>query len=420
MPDTAVLPAAPAHQPFAAFRSRDFRLLQVSSLTSIIAMQMQSVAIGWQLYEITGKPLDLGYVGLALFLPSVLFSAFTGQAADRFDRRALLMLCHALLGSASLLLCVLAQLPKPSLLGLYAVLALIGTARAFHGPTSQALMPNLVPLSALPNAVAWMSSTFQVAVVSGPAIGGVVYALSGARGVYTSSALLELLTIGILLGIRTRSAHAARGGKAVRREFLAGLAFVWQRPVILGAISLDLFAVLFGGAVALLPIYARDILHVGPQGLGWLRSAPAIGALSVGMWLAYRPALRRSGLIMFACVALYGVTMIAFGLSRSFAISLSMLALAGAVDMVSVFIRHNLVQLRTPDAMRGRVAAVNMIFIGASNELGEFESGVLAQAIGTVPAAVLGGIGTCLVVVLWAFLFPALRRVDRVDTVETA
>jgi MFS family permease len=296
----------------------------------------------------------------------------------------------------------------------------IGSARAFQGPTSQAMMPSLVPLPVFPNAVAWSSSTWQISVVAGPALGGALYAVGGARVVYACSAALELITVGVFLLLRGggRDPNAAPHGQSTLRELSAGLRFVWQKRVILGAISLDLFAVLFGGAAALLPIYARDILHTDPRGLGLLRSAPAVGALVVAVWLAYRPLLRRAGLVMFACVGVFGLATIVFGLSRSFALSLCALAITGAADMVSVFVRHSLVQLRTPDAMRGRVAAVNMIFIGGSNELGEFESGVVANWLGSVPAVVLGGVATCLVVIVWMLLFPALRRIDRLDDAE--
>lgn len=418
MADSAALPTTPV-TPFAAFGFRDFRLLQLGALLSIVGMQMQGVAVGWQLYEVTGKPLDLGYVGLALFLPSLLFSAVTGHAADHLPRRPLLMACHAVLAVASLLLYQLAREQRPALLAVYAVLALIGTARAFLSPAAQALLPNLVPVSVLPNAVAWGSTTWQISVLAGPALGGALYAVSGARGVYLAATMLELLTVAVLLCLQTRAAAAAHSGGA-HRELSAGLSFVWTRPVILGAISLDLFAVLFGGAVALLPVFARDILHSGPRALGLLRSAPAVGAFVVAIWLAYRPMLRGAGVIMFGCVAAFGLSTIVFGLSQHFLLSLAALAVSGAADMVSVYIRHNLVQLRTPDAMRGRVAAVNMIFIGASNELGEFESGLVAQWLGPVAAVVVGGLCTCLVVLLWVRWFPALRRVDRVDVVETS
>jgi MFS family permease len=414
MPDSSALPE-PA-TPFVAFEFRDFRLFQASALLSTIGLQMQAVAVGWQVYALTGKALDLGYVGLALFAPSLVFAMITGQAADRIDRRKLLIACHALLLVASFSLFVVTELTR-STLAIYAILLVIGTARAFQAPTGQALMPNLVPLSAFPNAVAWSSTTWQISVVAGPALGGLLYAVSGAGGVYACATLLELITVCVLLAIRTRSAGKEQTRNSMR-ELSAGLRFVWQKPVIFGAISLDLFAVLFGGAVALLPIYARDILHTGPSGLGLLRSAPAVGALVIALWLAYRPVLRSAGVTMFACVAVFGLATIAFAVSSNLWLSLAALALSGAADMVSVFIRHSLVQLRTPDVMRGRVAAVNMIFIGASNELGEFESGVVAQWLGAVPAVVCGGIATCVVVLLWAWWFPALRKIDRLDGPE--
>ena len=415
MPDSSVSPEAQRSGPFAAFAYRDFRLLTTSAMLSMVGSQMQAVAVGWQVYAISGKALDLGFVGLLIFAPSALFSLFTGHAADRLDRRRLLIACHVLSLAASALLWLVA--PLRSTPAIFATLFLIGTARAFQGPTAQALLPNVVPLRVFPNAVAWNSTTWQIAVVAGPALGGVVYAASGARGVYASAVLLELVTLLVLWRMRAKSQRRAAASSTLR-ELSAGLRFVWQKPVIFGAISLDLFAVLFGGAVALLPIYARDILRTGPQGLGLLRSAPAVGALLVAVWLAYRPVLTRAGLMMFACVMTFGLATIVFGVSRSLWLSLAALAVSGAADMVSVYIRHSLVQLRTPDAMRGRVAAVNMIFIGASNELGEFESGSVAQWLGTVPAVIIGGVATCLVVLLWMVMFPALRRVDRVDRVE--
>lgn len=419
MPDSSLPTETAATGPFAAFRYRDLRLFMLSALLSTVSMQMQAVAVGWQVYALTGRALDLGYVGLALFLPAVVFSFATGPAADRLDRRRLLIACHVLLSLGMLLLFALTTW-SPSVSAIYAVLVLIGSARAFQGPTGQAMMPSLVPVTVFPNAVAWSSSTWQISVVAGPALGGAVYAVGGARGVYACSAVLELITVSVLLLLRAggRDPNAPPRAQSTLREVSAGLRFVWQKRVILGAISLDLFAVLFGGAVALLPIYARDILHTDPRGLGILRSAPAVGALVVAIWLAYRPLLRRSGLVMFACVGVFGLSTIVFGLSRSFALSLCALALSGAADMISVFVRHSLVQLRTPDEMRGRVAAVNMIFIGASNELGEFESGVVANWLGSVPAVVLGGVATCIVVIVWMLLFPALRKVDRLDSPE--
>lgn len=404
--------------PLPAFRFRDFRLFQLGKLLSTLAMQMQGVAVGWQVYALTGSALDLGYVGLAQFLPAVAMSLVTGHVADRFDRKYVLAVCHAVLLGGTLLLYASARSAQPSVASIYVVLSLIGAARAFQGPASSALMPNLVPVESFPNAVAWSSSTWQAAVIAGPALGGVLYAQRAASGVYGTAIALEVVTLVVTCLLRPRAAARDKRGGATVRELLAGLRFIWEKPIILGAISLDLFAVLFGGAVALLPIFARDILHTGPTGLGLLRSAPAIGALVVGVYLAYRPIRKHAGRAMFVCVAVFGLATIAFGLSRSFTLSLLALVVSGAADMVSVFVRQNLVQLRTPDAMRGRVAAVNLVFVGASNEFGEFESGLTASWLGAVPAVVLGGLGSCLVVALWVFLFPALRQVDALDAVE--
>ncbi len=398
-----------------ALRFRDFRLYQLARLLTTLALQMQGVAVGWQVYAITGRALDLGYVGLAQFLPAVALSLVTGPVADRFDRRYVLALCQAALFMGTLLLYLGASGRKPSVLGIYGVLALIGTARAFQGPAASALMPNLAPAEVFPKAVALSSSSWQVAVIAGPALGGFCYSAGGAPLVYGPSMVCELVSLIVILLIHARGSSRERKGVSFD-QLVAGLRYVWHKPVILGAISLDLFAVLFGGAVALLPIYARDILHTGPTGLGLLRAAPALGALAVGLTLAYRPIQRHAGRAMFACVGLFGLTTIAFGLSRSFAISLVALLVSGAADMVSVFVRQSLIQLRTPDEMRGRVAAVNLVFIGASNEFGEFESGLTAAWFGVVPAVVAGGVGTCVVVALWALLFPALREVDRLDT----
>jgi len=412
-------PTSALASPLSAFQFRDFRLFQLGKLLSTLAFQMQGVAVGWQVYALTGSALDLGYVGLAQFLPAVLMSLLTGHVADRFDRRHVLVICQTVLLGCTLLLFAGAQAAEPSVAAIYVVLTLIGAARAFLGPASSALLPNLVPVEHFPNAVAWSSSTWQVAVMAGPALGGLAYSLGSAARVYAIALALEVITLLVFVLIRARGAAQeprARGAS----ELLAGLRYVWRNPVVLGAISLDLFAVLFGGAVALLPIYARDILHIGPSGMGVLRSAPALGALAVGVVLAYRPLRRHAGRAMFVSVALFGVATIVFGISSHFGVSLVALVVSGAADMVSVFVRQTLVQLRTPDAMRGRVSAVNLVFVGASNEFGEFESGVTAAWLGVVPAVVAGGVGTCLVVLVWAILFPALRNIDRLDRVEAA
>jgi MFS family permease len=402
--------------PFAAFRYRDYRLFQSGRFLSTVGTQMQGVAVGWQIYALTGQALNLGLVGLAQFLPAFLCSPFAGHVADRFDRRIVLVICHALLTLCALCLYLTTREHGSPVLAIYGVLVCIGAARGFEGPAAQALVPNLVPRSHFQNAIAWSSSIWQVAVVFGPALGGFTYGVSGPGPVYAAAFVLELATVSVLLLQRSHGeVHRAARTFA---DVVAGVRYVWKNRIIFGAISLDLFAVLFGGAVALLPVFARDILHTGPRGLGLLRSAPAAGAIVVAILLAYRPLRRRAGVVMLSCVALFGVATIAFGVSRSFGLSLFALCLAGAADMVSVFIRHTLVLLNTPDEMRGRVAAVSHVFIGASNELGEFESGLTAAWLGAVPAVVVGGIGTCVVVLLWAILFPALRNADQLGGAE--
>lgn len=395
---------------------REFRLFQGSRLLAVIAFQMQSVAVGWQIYSITGRPLDLGLAGLAQFLPSIILWLVTGNVADRFDRRNVIAFCHAVLAAATMALALLASRPNPPIAFIYMVLVVLGTARAFAGPASHSLLPNLVPREHFANAVAWSSGFFQLSVMLGPALGGALYGLLGPAKLFALCAGAELSTLGLLLGIARRP-----GADRARRAFVdlvAGLRFVWRDRLVAGAISLDLVAVLLGGATALLPIYARDILEVGPWGLGTLRSAPAVGATLVAILLAFRPLRAQAGGVLFGCVALFGVATVVFGLSENLFLSLACLFVAGAADMVSVFVRHTLVQLRTPDAMRGRVSAVNLVFIGASNELGEFESGVTAEWLGAVPAVILGGVGSCLAVLVWAFLFPDLRRVTRLDRVD--
>ncbi|MET0285107.1 MAG: MFS transporter [Polyangiales bacterium] len=394
-----------------AFQFRDFRLFTLGRLMATLAMQMQGVAVGWQVYALTGSALDLGYVGLVQFLPALLLAPITGHVADRFDRKRIMMLAQATLALGSALLLTMTLSGAPSKLAIYAVLALVGTARAFVQPTGSALMPNLIPAEQLPSAVAWGSSTFQLAIIVGPALGGLLYSAGDATRVYGIALVAHLTTLAMLVPVRPR----ARDQAPPKRDLVAGLRFVFAQPVILGAISLDLFAVLFGGAVALMPAFARDVLHTGPEGMGLLRSAPAVGALTVGLVLANRPLRRHAGRTMYACVALFGLATVAFGLSRNFTLSLCALAITGAADMVSVFVRQSLVQLRTPDAMRGRVSAVNSVFIGASNELGEFESGLTAAWLGLTPAVIAGGVGTIVIVALWTVLFPALREVDRLD-----
>jgi MFS family permease len=402
--------------PWAAFAHRPFQLFQGARVLSVLGVQMQGVAIGWQIYAITGRPLDLAWVGLAQFLPAVCLSLIAGHAADRFERRSILVACHGATAVLSVALWAIARASVPHLGLMYAVLAGIGVARAFGGPAGQSIVPTLVPIAHFGNAVAWGSSLWQATTIFGPMLGGVVLAATrGPGAVYAIAACCSAAALALVASMR-RVPNREPAATSLRSLF-AGVRYVWHSPVVLGAIALDLFAVLLGGATALLPIYARDILHLGPWALGLLRSAPAIGAAGTGIALALRPIDRRVGAKMLGCVALFGVATVIFGVSRNFSLSLASLAVAGAADMVSVFVRSSLIQLATPNAMRGRVSAVNMVFVGASNELGEFESGLTAQWLGVVPSVVLGGIGTIVVVAIWVWRFPALRRVDRVGDV---
>ena len=394
------------------FRQSSFGLYLVSRLCAVSATQMVSVAIAWQVYERTGQALALGLTGLAQFATMALLAPITGDVADRVDRRALLAMCHGVFLACTLGLWWIAREPGLGVLPIYGVLAVLGATRAFWMPTGQALLPALVPREEFSRAVAWSSSNFQVASIGGPALGGSLIGFGGVTTVYLASAALVLVSLLLLVRMRYRAERHVPSGSGWQR-LLAGVRYVRSKRVILGAISLDLFAVLLGGAVALMPIYARDILHVGGWGLGLLRAAPAVGAGCVGLLLAFFPMQRAAGLRMFLCVALFGVATIAFGLSTSFPLSFLALAVLGGADMVSVVIRQTVVQISTPGEMRGRVAAVNLVFIGASNELGELESGVTAAWLGTVSAVVAGGVGTLVVTVLWALLFPELRRIER-------
>lgn len=399
-----------------AFAFRDFRLFLAMRIPAILATQIQGVAVGWQVYDITHRPLDLGFVGLAQFLPVFGLALVSGHVADRFDRRLVLASCLAVQMLCSILLFGIALNGLREVWPIYCVLVLFGAARAFSAPASGALLPSLVPLDHLGNAFAWNASTFQAATIIGPAIGGLIY-VWGAPAAFATAGGLALLANIAIARIRSRPAHAER--RAISWDsLLAGIRFIRGRREIVGAISLDLFAVLFGGVTALLPVYARDILATGPLGLGLLRSAPAAGATIVGLILAHRSLGRHAGRTMFAGVAVYGVATILFGLSGSFLVSLAALAALGAADMVSVFVRQNLVQRATPNEMRGRVNAVNFVFVGASNELGEMESGLTAAWFGTVEAVVLGGVGALIVVGIWLWRFPQLGRIDRLEDIH--
>ena len=389
----------------------NFRHYASARFLTTLAVQMQSVAIGWQVYEMTRNPLDLGLIGLAQFLPFVLLVLPAGQVADRINRKLILTLCYGVETLCALLLLTWSLSSADVVRPVFAVLVLFGCARAFAMPTSQAITPNLVPRVAFPNAVALNSSMGHIATIAGPALGGVLY-VSGPNVVY--AVVSVTLGTAVLLMQRVRLPAMVRSVEpASWHAVLEGLRFVRARPVILGAISLDLFAVLFGGAVALLPAIARDVLDTGPEGLGLLRTAPAVGAACTAILLVVHPIRQRVGHWLFAGVALFGTAIVVFGLSTSFVVSLLALSAMGAGDMVSVFIRHMLIQLETPDAIRGRVSAVSAVFIGASNELGEFESGITAAWWGIVPAVIVGGTVTLFVTGLWSRLFPSLWTMDQ-------
>lgn len=397
----------------APFRYRDFGIFQLSRSLIIIALEMQSVAIGWQIFATTKRALDLGLVGLAQFLPGILLFLVSGHVADRFDRRKVLALCYAGFAGCSTLLLFIAWKHASNIAAIYSVLVLLGVVRSFNGPVTRAVLPQLVPQEHFQSAVAWASTIFQGATILGPAIGGLAYGMfHGPDLVYAMGMLAAVAATVLALMIKARQAERRRE-PATFATFFVGVKYIWNKKLILGAISLDLFAVLLGGAVALLPVFAQDILRTGPLGLGLLRSAPAAGAAVMAIALAYRPLRKQAGATMLWCVAGFGAFTILFGASHSLTLSLLALTLVGATDMVSVVVRGTLIQVATPDEMRGRVNAVDMIFIGASNQLGQFESGVTAQWFGTVPAVILGGIGTIVVTALWAWWFPELRNADR-------
>jgi len=397
-------------------RQTAFMRLWYSRGASTGGMQMLMVAVGWQMYELTGSAWDLGLVGLFQFLPALLLTLVAGHVADRLNRARIVLVCMSAQCVVALVFMaategLLAAGPWASRELLLGLSVALGAARAFQMPAQQALTPQLVPPALLSRAMAFSSGGMQAAVIGGPALGGLIF-VAGATAVYASSAGLFL--IASLLMSRVRYVHMAPPREPVTMStLLAGLVFVWERKVLLGAVSLDLFAVLLGGATALLPLFAKDILMVGPWGLGLLRAAPAVGAVLMSVLLTRRPMQRRVGHRMLGAVAVYGVCMVVFGLSTSFALSLLALALSGAADMVGVVVRMTLVQMETPNEMRGRVSAVNSIFIGASNQLGEFESGATAAVLGPVGSVVLGGVGTLLIAAAWLRYFPDLARQDR-------
>jgi hypothetical protein len=394
-------------------RHRPFLRFWTSRVLATLSVQMLSVAVGWQLYALTGSAFDLGLVGLVQFVPVLLLTLPAGHWADRGDRRAIVATCQfsvALLAGLLLLGSLHGWLGREAI---FALIALIGCARAIEAPTMASLLPGLVPRALFPRAAAWSASATQTAQILGPALGGLLYAL-GPGAAYGTAALLLLVGAGAAASIRLPklARPPERPGLAA---LLSGFRFVLRHPLVLGAISLDLFAVLLGGAVALMPIFARDILGTGPWGLGLLRAAPAAGALLTSIWLANRPLRPPVGARMFAALLAFGVATAVFALSENLLLSCTALAVVGAADVVSVVVRSSLVQLRTPDEMRGRVSAVNSLFVGASNQLGEFRAGSVAALFGVVPAALLGGLGTLAVALLWMRLFPALRRLRTLE-----
>ncbi|WP_043619952.1 MFS transporter [Ensifer sp. ZNC0028] len=405
--------AVHASHRFAAFRHVGYRRYFFSRFLAYFAIQIISVAVGWQIYDLTRDPFDLGLIGLFQFLPSLVLILVTGSVADRYNRRMIMGVCMIVstLCAAALLALTVSGLFSPW--PVYAVLVVFGIERAFLAPASQSLAPNLVPPEDLPNAIAWNSTSWQTAMIVGPVAGGLIYAL-GAVFPYAIGFGFFLASAFMVFAIpkpATRTAPSAQSWETIT----AGFRYIKAEKVVLGAISLDLFAVLLGGAVALMPVFARDILDLGPWGLGLLRAAPGIGAVSMAIWLAAHPIRHRAGFYMFVGVALFGLGTVIFGLSATPWVSIAALVVMGAADMISVYVRETLITLWTPDELRGRVNAVNMVFIGASNELGEFRAGMMASGFGGVFAVVFGGMGTLLVSGLWALGFPQLRKIDTLD-----
>lgn len=401
--------ASTSDRRYAAFRHSAFLRFWAARFLVTFSTQIVSVAVGWQVYDLTRDPFDLGLVGIIQFLPSLLLVLITGAASDRFGRRLIMWIATGVETLCALALLFFTLRGLAGVGPIFAVLAAFGVARAFFGPAAASLVANLVPKEDFPNAVAWNSSAWQTATIVGPVAGGLLYGISaeaayGIAAVFMASATLLIFTI-------PKPAQREASEKPSMETLFAGFGYIWREKVVLGAISLDLFAVLLSGAIALLPVYARDILELGPWGLGLLRAAPGIGAILVAVWLTGHPIRDHAGIIMFAFVALFGVFTVVFGLSTIPWLSIAALAMLGATDMVSVYVRETLIQLWTPDEVRGRVNAVNMVFVGASNELGEFRAGTMAALIGTVPAVVFGGVGAVAVAGIWAVIFPQLRRI---------
>jgi MFS family permease len=398
-----------------AFDYPGYRLYWVARFLLVFAIQVLSVSVGWQIYDQTRDPFLLGLVGLVQFLPAPILVLVTGSVADRFNRRIIMASCMAVEAVCALALLTILHQGLTAVWPVYAVLLVFGIARAFMGPAVQSLMANLVPQTALANAIALNSSSFQVATIIGPTAGGLPYGVSSELAYVVS--ILFFLSAGVLTLLIPKPEK--RASQPVTTEALfAGFRYIWSQPIVLGALSLDMIAVMLGGAIALLPVFARDILDVGPWGLGALRSSVGVGALLMSLWLINNPVRDHAGLTMFAAVAVYGLAIIIFGMSTLVWLSVLALVVMGAADMVSVFIRQTLIQLKTPDDLRGRVSAVNMTFIGASNELGEFRAGTMAAGFGAVPAVVIGGVGALVTAAVWARMFPDLRNVRHLDRMD--
>lgn len=396
---------------FAPFRVRDFRLFFGMRLLAGLATQMVDVSVAWLIYDITGSALALGMIGLCIFLPNIIFLLAAGHIADRYERRLILVLCYGATALASFALLIMVATRNVSPTAIFIIVALIGTARAFANPAAAAVLPNIVPREDFANAVALNSSANQIATIGGPALGGLIYAL-GSQVVFSITSVFFTTCVLLLWLMHYRTGHVRRD-KVTWTYLTAGIGFIRRSPIILGAITLDLFAVLLGGATALLPIYAKDIFLADAFTLGLLRSAPAVGAFATALAITWYSFNTRVGLRLFQSVGLFGLATIAFGLSTSIYPALLFLCILGAADMISVYIRSTLVQIETPDEMRGRVSAVNSMFIGASNELGQFESGVLAAIVGPVTAVVIGGVGTLGIAAGGMKLFPELLARDK-------
>ncbi len=401
---------------FAAFRHSSYTRFFLSRFFAAFAIQIISVSVGWQMYDETRNPLYLGLIGLFQFLPSLLLILVTGTIADRYNRRMIMAICMVVGAAcaAALLGLTLANAFTPWLV--FAILVVFGIERAFMGPAVQSLGPNLVPEKDLANAIAWNSSSWQTASILGPVFGGLLYGVNATAAYIVAFVLLSLAAL--LVFMIPKPAQRTSAAKVDVAHLLAGFRFIFSEKVVLGAISLDLFAVLLGGAVALMPIFARDVLELGPWGLGLLRAAPGIGAIAVAIWLAFHPIRHHAGTAMFVGVGFFGLGTLIFGLSATPWLSIVALMIMGAADMISVYVRETLIALWTPDEVRGRVNAVNMVFVGASNELGEFRAGTMAHFIGAVPAVVIGGVGTLAVTVIWALGFSKLRKIDTLEAPE--